>query len=87
MKTTKVRNIGNSLGVILPSSELKGLGISEGAELLLTKSGAALNMRQLTPNLKSTLESMERMDSRHGDVLRGLSDDNYQSQEKKRVFK
>lgn len=53
---TKVRKIGNSLGIVLPKEAIQALKVEEGAILYLTE--APQNSLQLTPGKPSFEEQM-----------------------------
>lgn len=71
---TKVRKIGNSLGIVLPKEALAALKVEEGATLYLTE--APQDSLRLTPNQPGFKEKMETADSlmrRYRNALRELA--------------
>ena len=54
---TKVRRIGNSLGIVLPKEAIQALHVKEGAALYLTE--APESSLRLTPDRKGFKEMME----------------------------
>lgn len=54
---TKVRKIGNSLGIVLPKEALNALKVEEGATLYLTE--APQNSLRVTPEQEGFSEMMD----------------------------
>ncbi|MDZ8119931.1 AbrB/MazE/SpoVT family DNA-binding domain-containing protein [Pontiella agarivorans] len=54
---TKVRKIGNSLGIVLPKEALQAMKVEEGATLYITE--AAEGAVQVTPEDKDFQDMME----------------------------
>jgi putative addiction module antidote len=54
---TKVRKIGNSLGILLPKEAMQALRVEEGATLYLTE--APNNSLNITPDRVGFKEKME----------------------------
>jgi putative addiction module antidote len=71
---TKVRRIGNSLGIILPKEALKVMNVKEGATLYLTE--APESSVRVTPEREgfdSMMEIAERGMRRYRNALRELA--------------
>ncbi len=71
---TKVRKIGNSLGIVLPKEALQALKVQEGATLYLTE--APQNSLRVTPEQPGFKEKMKVADSlmrRYRNALRELA--------------
>lgn len=71
---TKVRKIGNSLGIVLPKEALAALKVEEGATLYLTE--APQNSLRVTPEQPGFKEKMEVAGSlmrRYRNALRELA--------------
>lgn len=71
---TKVRRIGNSLGIVLPKEALQSLKVKEGATLYLTE--APENSLRITHGEEGFLEMMsiaERGMRRYRNALRELA--------------
>lgn len=71
---TKVRRIGNSLGIVLPKEALNALKVEEGATLYLTEAPA--NSLRVTPDQPGFKEKMVIADSlmkRYRNALRELA--------------
>lgn len=71
---TKVRKIGNSLGIVLPKEALQALRVEEGATLYLTE--APNSSLQITPERAGFAEKMriaESLMDRYRNALRELA--------------
>ena len=71
---TKVRKIGNSLGIVLPKEALNALKVEEGATLYLTE--APQNSLRVTPGKPSFPEMMAIVEDgmqRYRNALRELA--------------
>jgi putative addiction module antidote len=71
---TKVRRIGNSLGIVLPKEALNALKVSEGSTLYLTESpDGALRLTPEEENFKKMMEIAEEGMRRYRNALRELA--------------
>lgn len=71
---TKVRRIGNSLGIILPKEALETLKVQEGASLYLTESpNQTLQVTAAQSDFARTMEVAERCMHRYRNALRELA--------------
>jgi putative addiction module antidote len=71
---TKVRKIGNSLGIVLPKEALNTLKVTEGATLYLTE--APEGALRVTPEKEGFAEKMKIADdlmNRYRNALRELA--------------
>ena len=71
---TKVRKIGNSLGIVLPKEALRVMKVKEGATLYITE--APKSSLQVTPESKEFDKMMtiaERGMQRYRNALRALA--------------
>lgn len=71
---TKVRKIGNSLGIVLPKEALQSLRVAEGDTLYLTE--AANSSLSITPEqagFKEKMEIAEDIMRRYRNALRELA--------------
>ncbi len=71
---TKVRKIGNSLGIVLPKEALQALKVGEGDTLFLTE--APRNSLQITPERPGFDEKMiaaESLMNRYRNAFRELA--------------
>jgi putative addiction module antidote len=71
---TKVRKIGNSLGIVLPKEAIAALKVKEGAKLYLTE--APEGKMEITPEEQDFAEAMaiaEDLMDRYRNALRELA--------------
>jgi putative addiction module antidote len=71
---TKVRRIGNSLGIVLPKEAIQALHVKEGAALYLTE--APESSLRITPERKGfnkKMEIAEDLMQRYRNALRELA--------------
>jgi putative addiction module antidote len=71
---TKVRKIGNSLGIVLPKEALKELRVAEGDTIYLTEAPQdSLLMTPERPRFRETMEIAESIMHRYRNALRELA--------------
>ena len=71
---TKVRKIGNSLGIVLPKEALQTLRVEEGATLFLTEAPkSALTITPDSPGFDETMRVAEDGMNRYRNALRELA--------------
>jgi len=71
---TKVRRIGNSLGIVLPKEALQRLRVEEGATLYLTEApNDSLSITPDRPGFKEKMEIAESLMQRYRNALRELA--------------
>jgi len=71
---TKVRRIGNSLGIILPKEALETLKVQEGASLYLSESpNQSMQLTAAQSDFARTMEVAERCMARYRNALRELA--------------
>jgi putative addiction module antidote len=71
---TKVRRIGNSLGIVLPKEALQRLRVEEGATLYLTEApNDSLSITPERPGFKEKMEIAESLMQRYRNALRELA--------------
>lgn len=71
---TKVRKIGNSLGIVLPKEALQALNVEEGASLYLTKAPkGSLNLIPEKPGFGEKMKVAEDLMKRYRNALRELA--------------
>lgn len=71
---TKVRKIGNSLGIVLPKEALQQLHVEEGATLYLTPSTeGALRVTPDDPGFEDMMKIADRGMQRYRNTLRELA--------------
>jgi len=71
---TKVRRIGNSLGIVLPKEALQRLHVEEGATLYLTEApDESLMITPERPGFREKMEMAESLMNRYRNALRELA--------------
>lgn len=71
---TKVRKIGNSLGIVLPKEALQKLRVEEGATLYLTEApNDSLSVTPERPGFKEKMEIAESLMNRYRNAFRELA--------------
>ena len=73
MVTLKVRKVGNSLGVTLPSEAAHALRVKEGDQLYLTETPGGFRLTAYDPDFKETMELAEGFIARFRNALRELA--------------
>lgn len=73
MKNTKVRKIGNSLGVTLPKELLDALKVQEGDELYLIQTANGFELTPYDPDFSAEMEAYKHVTRQHRNALRELS--------------
>ncbi len=71
--TLKVRQLGNSLGVVLPKDVLARLGASEGDEILITKTETGLRLHRKDAEFEDPMRRAEMIMARYPNTLRALA--------------
>ena len=75
MDTIKLRDVGNSVGVVLPKEYLKHLELESGDEVFITKEpGGRLVLSPYNPDFAATMEAHRRVKKRYRNALRELAD-------------
>ncbi len=70
---TKIRKIGNSLGVILPREELNRLHLSEGDDLMIVRTDKGIEISPYDPEFDMKLKAFERSRRKYRNALRELA--------------
>jgi putative addiction module antidote len=71
---TKVRKIGNSLGIVLPKEALQAMKVKEGATLYITEAPkCAIHMTPETEKFSDMMEIAEEGMQRYRNALRELA--------------
>ncbi len=71
---TKVRRIGNSLGIVLPKEALLAMRVQEGATLYLTEApNDSLVIHTDRPGFKEKMEISESLMQRYRNAFRELA--------------
>ena len=71
---TKVRKIGNSLGIVLPKEALQALRVEEGATLYITEAPeSSVNLTPEKPGFEEKMEMAESLMQRYRNAFRELA--------------
>ena len=71
---TKVRKIGNSLGIVLPKEAIQALKVEEGATLYLIEApNSSLQITPEHPGFENVMKIAEEGMSRYRNALRELA--------------
>ncbi len=71
---TKVRKIGNSLGIVLPKGALQAMKVQEGATLYITEAPeGAVRMTPAEPGFEAKAEIADSLMHRYRNALRELA--------------
>lgn len=71
---TKVRKIGNSLGIVLPKEALQALKVGEGDTLFLTESPeSSLRVTAGDPGFEAKMQTAESLMNRYRNAFRELA--------------
>ena len=73
MTTLKVRDIGNSLGVVLPKELIARLRVSKGDKLFVQETVDGIRLTAYDPELQQQMEIAESVMREDRDALRALS--------------
>lgn len=71
---TKIRKIGNSLGVILPKEVLARMHVGEGDEVMLSETPLGVALRAYAEPKASQLEVARDVMARRRNVLKALAE-------------
>jgi len=69
----KIRQIGNSLGIVLPKEALAHLRVGEGETLTLTHSQDGVRLTAADPEFDKTMATFESLNRRYRNTLRELA--------------
>lgn len=71
---TKVRRIGNSLGIVLPKEALEAMHVEEGASLYLTRApDNSLNLTPERPGFEEVMKIAEEGMAKYRNALKELA--------------
>jgi putative addiction module antidote len=73
MVSLKVRKVGNSLGLVIPSEAAKALRVEEGDMIYLTEAPGGYRITAYDPDFEKTMSTAERFMKRYRDALRELA--------------
>ncbi|MFZ5616623.1 MAG: AbrB/MazE/SpoVT family DNA-binding domain-containing protein [Pseudomonadota bacterium] len=71
--TLKIRQIGNSLGVVLPKDLLAALRAREGDEILVTEIETGLQLHRKDAEFEEHMRLVEKVMARYPNTLRALA--------------
>lgn len=74
VRTIKIRRVGGSLGAIFPKELLDELNVSEGDELVVTRSDTGINLSVGGPVRDDVIAVFERGRRQYRETLRRLSE-------------
>ena len=70
---TKLRKIGNGLGVLLPKEVVERLRVSEGSTLTISETDAGIQLSPYEAEFSEQVEAFLRIEPRHRNSLRELA--------------
>ena len=73
MVKLKIRKVGNSLGLTLPSDTAKALRVKEGDAVYLTETPEGFQLTAHDPDFGATMKTAEDFMSRYRNALRELA--------------
>lgn len=73
MTTIKIRDIGNSLGVVLPKELIARLRVSKGDKLFVQETVDGLRLTAYDPEFQKQMEIAKMVMQEDRDALRALS--------------
>lgn len=71
---TKIRKIGNSLGVTLPKQLIDELHLKKGDKLSIEKKETGLELRPTNPEFEEWAEAYRKANTDYKDVLKALAE-------------
>ena len=69
----KIREVGNSVGVVLPKEVLTHLKVSEGDTVTLTETQDGVRLSAADPEFAKTMAVFESLNRRYRNALRELA--------------
>ena len=73
MLKLKVKQVGNSAGVVLPKEALKHLNVDKGDEIYLVETEDGYTITQYDPEFEEQMEAMEAVSRQYKNTLRELA--------------
>ena len=73
MTTIKIRNVGNSLGVVLPKEMIARLRVTKGDSLFVQETVDGIRLTPYDPEFQQQLEIAKMVMREDRDALRALS--------------
>ena len=73
MLKLKVKQVGNSAGVVLPKEALNHLNVDKGDEVYLVETEDGYTITQYDPEFEEQMEAMEAVGRQYKNTLRELA--------------
>lgn len=73
MTTIKIRNVGNSLGIVLPKELIARLRVSKGDKLFVQETVDGIRLTPYDPEFQQQMEIAKMVMREDRDALRALS--------------
>ncbi len=73
MKSTKLRKVGNSVGVILPKEVLASMNVSVGDELRISHTSQSVTLQTGDADFDAAMKAFERGRKKFRNALRELA--------------
>ncbi len=70
---TKLRKIGNGLGVLLPKEAIARLGVCEGSTLTISDTASGIELSPFDADFSAQVEAFRRTEARHRNSYRALA--------------
>jgi putative addiction module antidote len=70
---TKLRKIGNGLGILLPKEAIARLRVAEGSELTISETASGIELSPFDADFSDQVEAFRRTESRHRNSYRELA--------------
>ena len=70
---TKIRKIGNSLGITLPKQLIEQLHLKSGDKVTIEKKGSNLELKPVDPDFEAWAEAYREANNDYKDVLQELA--------------
>ncbi|MDR9417400.1 AbrB/MazE/SpoVT family DNA-binding domain-containing protein [Gracilimonas sp.] len=70
---TKIRKIGNSLGVTLPKQLIDELHLKQGDKITITKSGSNIELEPVDPEFEEWAEAYRESNKDYKEVFKELA--------------
>ncbi|MFD2533406.1 AbrB/MazE/SpoVT family DNA-binding domain-containing protein [Gracilimonas halophila] len=70
---TKIRKIGNSLGVTLPKQLIDELHLKQGDKITIKKSGSNIELEPIDPDFEEWAEAYRQSNMDYKEVLKELA--------------
>jgi len=71
---TKLRKIGNGLGVLLPKEAIARLRVREGSTLTISETNSGIELSPFDADFSAQVEAFRRTETRHRNAYRELGE-------------